>query len=77
MAPAAVGTYIHQGCWSDSGERTLTGYIFANSTGMTVEMCIGACAQRGFQYGGAEYGQEVSLILHLFHRHYQFKDAGC
>lgn len=42
----------------DSGPRTFNGYSFANSTGMTVEMCATACAQKGFSWMGTEYADE-------------------
>lgn len=56
------GRYISQGCYSEpAAGRALSGYLFTNTTGMTVEMCVGACNTRSFQYAGIEYSQEVRI----------------
>ena len=55
----AVGEYKSQGCWTEgTGGRALTKYGFANNTGMTVELCVGACELRGWKWAGVEYAQE-------------------
>lgn len=56
------GRYISQGCYSEpAAGRALSGYVFTNTTDMTVEMCVGACNARSFQYAGVEYSQEVRI----------------
>ena len=56
----AVGNYVYQGCWNDtqqnSNTRTLSGFAYFNTTGMTVELCAAQCA--GYAWMGVEYGQE-------------------
>ncbi|KAH8155190.1 uncharacterized protein LAJ45_00199 [Morchella importuna] len=55
----AVGTFISQGCYSEATTgRALSGYSFTNTTGMTVELCVGVCKDRSFKYAGLEYSQE-------------------
>ena len=55
-----VGSYVYQGCWNDtqqnSNTRTLSGFAYFNTTGMTVELCAAQCA--GYAWMGIEYGQE-------------------
>ena len=55
-----VGNYVYQGCWNDtqqnSNTRTLSGFAYFNSTGLTVELCAAQCA--GYAWMGVEYGQE-------------------
>ncbi|PWW73981.1 WSC-domain-containing protein [Tuber magnatum] len=52
---AAVETYITQGCYTDDA---LSGFSFTNSTGMTVELCVGACRERNSTYAGLEFGEQ-------------------
>jgi hypothetical protein len=55
----SVGTYQFQGCYSEgTGTRALAGYTFTNSTGMTVELCVGTCKSKGYSFAGAEYAKE-------------------
>ena len=55
-----VGNYVYQGCWNDtqqnSNTRTLSGFAYFNTTGLTVEVCAAQCA--GYAWMGVEYGQE-------------------
>jgi hypothetical protein len=58
---AKIGNYSYQGCWTDNVQgsgRSLKGYSFTNTTGMTEEVCVGACLTRGYTWAGVEYGQE-------------------
>ncbi|CAD6594301.1 MAG: hypothetical protein ASARMPREDX12_008599 [Alectoria sarmentosa] len=56
----AVSNYVYQGCWNDtqqnSNTRTLSGFAYFNTTGMTVELCAAQCS--GYTWMGVEYGQE-------------------
>jgi len=52
---AAVETYIAQGCYTDDA---LSGFSFTNNTGMTVELCVGACRERNSTYAGLEFGSQ-------------------
>ena len=56
----SVGNYVFQGCWNDtqqnSNTRTLSGFAYFNTTGLTVELCAAQCA--GYAWMGVEYGQE-------------------
>lgn len=53
------GAWSYQGCYTDSpSSRSMQGYSFANSTGMSVEMCAQTCAQKGFSWMGTEYASE-------------------
>lgn len=57
--PATVDGYTYQGCWAEgSNSRALTGASLVNSTGMTVEQCIGFCSASSWGYAGLEYGSE-------------------
>jgi len=38
--------------------RTLTSATFTNTTGMTVEACVGFCDAQSFIYAGVEFAQE-------------------
>jgi len=50
--------WIYQGCYTDGNPRTLPSASYANTTGMTVETCIGFCASQYWIYAGTEYAQE-------------------
>ncbi|KAH6679413.1 WSC domain-containing protein [Halenospora varia] len=52
------GTWTYQGCYTDIGDRTLTGTMYASGTNMTDEYCIGYCTQEGYIYAGTEYSSE-------------------
>ena len=55
-----VGNYVYQGCWNDtqqdSNTRTLSGFAYFNTSGLTVELCAAQCT--GYAWMGVEYGQE-------------------
>lgn len=57
-ATVMSGTWSYQGCYTDSSNRALGAYSFANSTGMSIEMCATACAQKGYSWMGSEYAAE-------------------
>ncbi|KAI9891312.1 MAG: hypothetical protein M1814_002825 [Vezdaea aestivalis] len=52
--------WTSQGCYTDNtgGVKTLGGAVYKNNTGMTTEVCIGFCANRGFIFAGTEYSAE-------------------
>lgn len=52
------GTWVYNGCYTDTGARTLSGPSYTNNTGMTDESCIKYCDGLGFYYAGTEYSQE-------------------
>jgi hypothetical protein len=55
-----IGTYTFQGCYTEGTNiRALTGAVFYNYTGMTLEQCLTDCA--GYTYWGVEYGGECEL----------------
>lgn len=43
--------------------RTLDGASFTNTTGMTVESCIGFCSEQSFIYAGVEFSQVCVYFL--------------
>lgn len=49
--------WAYQFCASDGQSRALTSYS-SSSAAMTLESCLGACANGGYQYGGTQYGQQ-------------------
>lgn len=52
-------SWSYSGCWTDSpSNRALGAYAFTNSTGMSIEVCATACAQRGYSWMGTEYAAE-------------------
>lgn len=59
IVPAILpGTWTFQGCYTDSGPRTLVGAFYTSGNNMTDEYCIGFCEQNKYIYAGTEYGQE-------------------
>ena len=52
-----IAGYAFQGCYTDSGPRTLDKFSISNSN-MTQEMCVDECSTRGFKYAGAEYASQ-------------------
>ncbi|KAI9893661.1 MAG: hypothetical protein M1814_005876 [Vezdaea aestivalis] len=54
----SVGSYMSQGCFKEVPGRAITGFSFVNQTGMTVELCVGVCQNKGFTYAGLEYAYE-------------------
>lgn len=58
VIPPAVGDFLYQGCYTEVAGRTVSGYSFTNTTGMTVEMCVERCRDRGWKVAGLEYMQE-------------------
>jgi hypothetical protein len=52
-----VGEYAFLGCFTDMGPRTLQGYGFS-APNMTQEVCVGACAARGWRAAGVEYAEQ-------------------
>ncbi|KAL0631885.1 hypothetical protein Q9L58_009237 [Maublancomyces gigas] len=74
----AVGTYISQGCYSEATTgRALSAYSFTNTTAMTVELCVGACKTRSYQYAGLEYSQECYCGNTLAATAARIPDAQC
>ena len=57
-----VGTYVSQGCYSDSSgnnsTHSLNGANYTSNSGMTVEACVGFCQSKKYGYAGVEYGQD-------------------
>jgi len=58
-------SWTYQGCYTDSGPRTLNGANYVNTTGMTVGTCIAFCNTQYYIYAGAEYGQECCESLYM------------
>ena len=60
----SIGAYSFQGCYTEpDGQRALTGAVFYNYTGMTLEQCAADCAS--FTFWGVEYGGECKLCRYL------------
>ncbi|KDN42784.1 hypothetical protein RSAG8_06538, partial [Rhizoctonia solani AG-8 WAC10335] len=56
--PVLPSGWAYKSCVREpSTGRTLTGYSFTSSS-MTVDMCVSACATRGYSLAGAEYANE-------------------
>ncbi|KAL5633213.1 hypothetical protein ACGC1H_003644 [Rhizoctonia solani] len=56
--PVLPSGWAYRSCIREpSSGRTLTGYSFTSSS-MTVDMCVSACATRGYSLAGAEYANE-------------------
>jgi hypothetical protein len=56
---SSIGPYNLKGCFTDStASRGLNAFAFANSTGMTEELCVNTCQAKGFSVAGIEYGIE-------------------
>jgi len=52
-----IGPYTYQGCYTEgTGVRALTGAVFYDYVGMTLDICATNCA--AFAYFGVEYGGE-------------------
>ncbi|KAG0129679.1 hypothetical protein HOY82DRAFT_586064 [Tuber indicum] len=71
---AAVETYIAQGCYTDDA---LSGFSFTNSTGMTVELCVGACRGRNSTYAGLESGEQCHCGTTVASSASRLSDAEC
>jgi hypothetical protein len=52
------GTWSFQGCYTDTGNRVLSGSSYVNTTSMTDESCIKYCNGLGYYYAGTEYSHE-------------------
>ncbi|ELU43602.1 copper radical oxidase [Rhizoctonia solani AG-1 IA] len=56
--PVLPSGWTYKSCVREpSSGRTLTGYSFTSSS-MTVDLCVSACATRGYSLAGAEYANE-------------------
>ncbi len=53
--PVVSGNYL--GCFKDTGDRDLSGYSFSRS-GMTTQICLDTCQQKGFSYAGTQYSSQ-------------------
>ncbi|KAL8936038.1 MAG: hypothetical protein Q9216_005133 [Gyalolechia sp. 2 TL-2023] len=51
-----VGSYTHQGCYSEGTNTRALGDTFVVNSTMTVEVCAGFC--KGYTYFGVEYSSE-------------------
>lgn len=49
--------YAFQGCYTDVGPRTLSGFGFSSAS-MTQELCVATCRDKGFRFAGAEYAEQ-------------------
>lgn len=58
---ATQSSPIALGCYLDSSDRTLNGISPWINGNMNVALCNDYCGQRGFNYAGVQYGNEVSL----------------
>ncbi|CAG7848507.1 WSC domain-containing protein ARB_07867 {ECO:0000305} Flags: Precursor [Serendipita indica DSM 11827] len=56
-APNLRPNWSYQGCYADAAARTLTGASFTSDT-MTVDACVGFCADQNYMYAGTEYSRE-------------------
>ncbi|HQL89204.1 MAG TPA: WSC domain-containing protein [Syntrophales bacterium] len=57
VAPPTAGVrYI--GCFKDTSTRDLSGYTTGNASGMTTQMCVNVCREKGFAYAATQYGQQ-------------------
>lgn len=76
--PPSIGLFVNQGCWSEgTGERTLKGYSFSNSTSMTAEMCVEECGKKGWSYAGVEYAQECYCSNAISDTAVKIEDSKC
>ena len=67
-----IGAYSFQGCYTEGdGIRALTGAVFYNYTGMTLEQCESDCS--AYAYWGVEYGGECKLSLRPWEYYAYFK----
>lgn len=58
------------GCYTDTnGQRALTNFRNNPNGGMTVETCIGLCANDGFSIAGVEYGGECYCDNKVMNNH--------
>ncbi|KAG0636289.1 hypothetical protein HOY80DRAFT_891585 [Tuber brumale] len=71
---AAVETYITQGCYTGDA---LSGFSFTNSTGMTVELCVGACRGKNSTYAGLESGEQCHCGTTVASSASRLSDAEC
>ncbi|KKY25296.1 putative wsc domain-containing protein [Phaeomoniella chlamydospora] len=54
-----LGNWTYLGCATDSSsERALDGASYANSTSMTIELCMAYCAKKNLPLAGLEYADE-------------------
>ncbi|KAF5334900.1 hypothetical protein D9611_010018 [Ephemerocybe angulata] len=57
LSVKAPTVFTAQGCFADGGDRMLRGYSTSRS-GMTNEMCVGICVERGFGMAATQNGGE-------------------
>ena len=60
------GTFVYQGCYTDTGARALSGSSYTSATAMSDESCINYCNGLGYYYAGTEYSS-VGSTLHCPH----------
>ncbi|KUJ19894.1 WSC-domain-containing protein [Mollisia scopiformis] len=59
VIPKTVGSYQYTGCYTElSTGRAMGSLGLTNTTGMTVEMCIGVCGAKGTPLAALEYGSQ-------------------
>ena len=59
VKPVLPSSWTALGCYTDTnGQRALTNFFTNPNGGMTVEVCIGLCANNGYSIAGVEYGGE-------------------
>lgn len=57
--PKTVGTYQYTGCHTELATGRAMGTLgLTNTTGMTVEMCIGVCDAKGKPLAALEFGSQ-------------------
>ena len=56
ISPAA-GQARYLGCFKDTGTRDLSGYT-TNTPGMTTQMCVNLCREKGFAYAATQFSQQ-------------------
>ncbi len=61
------GNWSSYGCLSDSvASRSLNEKTYLDTTGLTVETCIGFCSDADYIYAGMEYSQECCTFHFIF-----------
>lgn len=56
LSEKTTATYRAAGCYIDSADRMLRGYLTSSSSGMTTESCVGTCLERGFKFAATQNG---------------------
>lgn len=59
------GVAQYQGCYLENSvsSRALSGAVYMNSTGMSLETCAAYCQTKGFSMFGTEYSSGMSLVV--------------